>query len=135
MTVINAGRWPQALVDIAYERGRQEAVEGWTPEHDDRHTRGQMATAAACYLIAGPLGSERELLWPWSEEWWKPKDRRRDLVRAGALILAEIERLDRNGYDAEQSCPGHVASSRDPKVCGRCGIHIDSLRPSDEDPR
>jgi hypothetical protein len=34
-------------------------------------------------------------IWPWDRKWWKPKDRRRDLVRAGALILAEIERLDR----------------------------------------
>ena len=32
----------------------------------------------------------------WDSEWWKPKDRRRDLIRAGALIVAEIERLDRN---------------------------------------
>jgi hypothetical protein len=33
----------------------------------------------------------------WSKQiaWWKPKDRRRDLVRAGALIVAEIERIDR----------------------------------------
>jgi hypothetical protein len=41
---------------------------------------------------------ERKLIdhvWPWSREWWQPKDRRRDLVRAGALIVAEIERLDR----------------------------------------
>jgi hypothetical protein len=29
----------------------------------------------------------------------------------------------------EQNCPGHVASERDPKICGRCGTHIDSLRP------
>ena len=29
----------------------------------------------------------------------------------------------------EQSCPGHVASKNDPKICGRCGTHIDSLRP------
>ncbi|RUY12614.1 hypothetical protein EOA25_02860 [Mesorhizobium sp. M2A.F.Ca.ET.040.01.1.1] len=31
-------------------------------------------------------------------------------------------------------CPGHIASDRDPKVCGRCGIHIDELRPDEEDP-
>jgi hypothetical protein len=31
--------------------------------------------------------------WPWSFEWWKPKDRIRNLVRAGALIAAEIDRL------------------------------------------
>lgn len=33
----------------------------------------------------------------------------------------------------EHDCPGHVASQNDPKVCGRCGTHIDSLRPPDED--
>jgi hypothetical protein len=36
-----------------------------------------------------------EDLWPWHDDWWKPKDRRRDLIRAAALIVAEIERLDR----------------------------------------
>lgn len=34
-------------------------------------------------------------LWAWHSRWWKPKDRRCNLVRAGALIVAEIERLDR----------------------------------------
>jgi hypothetical protein len=35
--------------------------------------------------------------WPenWSATWWKPKDRRQDLVRAGALVISEIERIDR----------------------------------------
>lgn len=35
----------------------------------------------------------------------------------------------------EYACPGHVASSTDPKVCGRCGIHVDAFRSDDEDPR
>ena len=35
---------------------------------------------------------------------------------------------------AEVACPGHVASAHDPKVCGRCGIHIDELRPNEDDP-
>lgn len=34
--------------------------------------------------------------------------------------------------DPETACPGHVASSDNPKVCGRCGVHIDSLRPPEE---
>jgi hypothetical protein len=38
------------------------------------------------------------------------------------------EVLDGNTHD-EESCRGHVASEHDPKVCGRCGVHIDSLRP------
>ncbi|WP_054310000.1 hypothetical protein [Mesorhizobium sp. 1M-11] len=29
----------------------------------------------------------------------------------------------------EEDCPGHVSSIMDPKVCGRCGTHVDSLRP------
>jgi hypothetical protein len=34
----------------------------------------------------------------------------------------------------EENCPGHVASARDPKICGRCGTHIDSMRPDDDQP-
>lgn len=30
-------------------------------------------------------------------------------------------------------CCGHVASGHNPKICARCGIHIDSLRPDDDD--
>jgi hypothetical protein len=84
----------QAILDITAERLRQIAFEGWTPEHDDAHGTGELADAAACYA----LGTERIQhfkLWPWSWEWWKPTDRRCDLVKAGALIVAEIERLDR----------------------------------------
>ena len=111
----------EAAADVLLERRRQVEVEGWTAEHDDAHRNGEMAKAAACYAIAG--GSDdftrhgrnpkdppnvkllrqyeayrftllREL-WPWDWSWWKPRDRRRDLVRAAALIIAEIERLDR----------------------------------------
>jgi hypothetical protein len=42
-------------------------------------------------------------------------------------FLAEIK-TEQAQY-SEESCPGHVASDNDAKVCGRCGIHIDSLRP------
>ena len=87
--------------DVLAERQRQVEAEGWTPEHDDGHEEGEMARAAACYaLIAGSQSRslwqcELPNFWPWDEEWWKPTERRRDLVKAGALILAEIERLDR----------------------------------------
>lgn len=81
------------LADIRAERERQVLVEGWTPEHDDEHNSGEMAIAAACY--ADFTGNTARRMWPWSEQWWKPIDRRRDLVKAGALIVAELERLDR----------------------------------------
>uniref|UniRef100_A4WTA9 Restriction alleviation protein, Lar family n=1 Tax=Cereibacter sphaeroides (strain ATCC 17025 / ATH 2.4.3) TaxID=349102 RepID=A4WTA9_CERS5 len=86
----------EAAADVLAERARQISAEGWTPEHDDGHSRGQMATAAGCYILhQSHLGDELEVFWPWEMTWWKPTDRRRDLVKAAALLLAEIERLDR----------------------------------------
>lgn len=89
-----------AATDIVAERQRQIEVEGWTAEHDDHHVHGELADAAACYAVGELVSSLRgktvfTRIWPWPDHWWKPKDRRRDLVRAGALIVAEIERLDR----------------------------------------
>lgn len=93
-----------ALVDIAAERRRQVELEGWTTEHDDSHDQGELSLAAALYSIPyGQLGIEQEdfigldmaldIVAGWN---LKPEpDRRRRLVKAGALILAEIERLDR----------------------------------------
>ena len=86
-----------AAHDVLAERNRQITGEGWTPAHDDEHSDGEMADAAGCYALAAAGWSTyaaRER-WPWSLEWWKSSTPRRDLVKAGALILAEIERLDR----------------------------------------
>lgn len=80
---------------IAEERKRQIEKEGWTREHDDLHKDGQMAQAAACYVV--PILAEISYLWPWEEKWWKPcpDNRIRELQKAGALIAAEIDRLNR----------------------------------------
>lgn len=83
-----------AARDVLAERQRQISVEGWTPEHDDEHSFEEMAFAASCYACADE-GEAPPAVWPWDWKWWKPKGRRRNLVKAGALILAEIERLDR----------------------------------------
>ncbi|HBO5413403.1 TPA: hypothetical protein VDT23_003646 [Pseudomonas aeruginosa] len=89
---------PQAWLDVQSERRRQINVEGWTPEHDDKHETGALASAAGCYAmfsLAYPAGDPSHF-WPWDKSWWKPSpDGRRNMVKAGALILAEIERLDR----------------------------------------
>jgi len=85
----------QAAIDVLAERKRQISVEGWTPEHDDEHSNGEIARAAAAYAYPELTAIESVCVWPWGPDWWKPKDERRNLVRAGALILAEIERLDR----------------------------------------
>lgn len=100
-----------ATSSVLEERRRQIMVEGWTPEHDDQHERGELALAAATYAYAAGLSDRRRAnisgnfslannsvareLWPFETIWWKPTDRRRDLVKAAALLLAEIERLDR----------------------------------------
>lgn len=85
---------------IAAERERQVRSEGWTSGHDATHKRGELAMAAACYLLHEtgnvyfhPAGGMPPMAWPWQSAWWKPKDRMRDLVKAGALIAAEIDRL------------------------------------------
>lgn len=90
----------RAASDVLAERQRQIGVEGWTPEHDDEHADKSLATAAACYAaFSNPAGSYTPSnpppIWPWASKWWKPRDMRTNLVKAGALILAEIERLDR----------------------------------------
>lgn len=91
-----------ALLDVISERQRQRAVEGWTSEHDDAYQNSELADAAACYAInAHNQGFSTPAHWPWAPDWWKQSGPRRDLVKAGALILAEIERLDRAAAKGE----------------------------------
>lgn len=83
---------------IAAERERQVQVEGWTPAHDDAHTRQELAAAAIIYIHYRNRGANfpTPLNWPWDRAWWKPSDDPiRNLVKAGALIAAEIDRLQR----------------------------------------
>jgi len=91
--------------DILNERRGQSTREGFSVTHDDRHIGFQLSQAADEYLRAAvfcgrhpevnpelvrPSGS-----WPWSPRWWKPCAPRRMLVKAAALLIAEIERMDR----------------------------------------
>ncbi|WP_152359478.1 hypothetical protein [Pseudomonas aeruginosa] len=54
----------------------------------------ELPRAAAAYILSG-ANDEAPAIWPFSAKWWKPRDARANYMRAGALILAEIERLDR----------------------------------------
>lgn len=99
----------QAVNDVVAERQRQRDAEGWTAEHDDYHQAGTLAQAATAYAwsaigelapsFTGPRMNahvaSRKFGWPWDAQWWKPRGPRRDLVRAAALIIAELERMDR----------------------------------------
>jgi hypothetical protein len=107
-----------ALEDIAAERKRQIEEEGWTSIHDDQHDAGEMARAAACFALAAWCAPEHAVnesviikLWPWEWRWYKPSGKRRDLVRAGALIIAEIERIDRTNSAASARIAHRLARS------------------------
>jgi hypothetical protein len=90
------GEPSDALGLIARERERQISEEGWTPEHDDEHSLGELRMAARAYTGDPGRGKVAPLGWPWDPSAWKPSgDPARNLVKAGALIVAEIERLQR----------------------------------------
>lgn len=110
-------------LEIARERERQIDKEGYDPSHDDEHVTGELAYAAACYAspeplylnqgystcLSGHIGSHSIAdAWPWDGEYDKRlhHDRRKQLVIAGALILAEIERLDRKSQREHQEGGG-----------------------------
>lgn len=93
---------------IAAERQRQTEAEGWTPEHDDEHTKGELVHAArayaSCYQL--PFFHAEHAGWPWDEASWKPNaDPVRNLAKAGALIAAEIDRLQRATGATSQGGP------------------------------
>ncbi len=78
---------------IAAERLRQIEVEGYGTDDDASQQSGQLARAAAVYALPDRL--RYGLSWPWPPQFFKPTpgDRVRELVKAGALMAAEIDRL------------------------------------------
>lgn len=110
---------------IAAERQRQVVEESWTADRDDEHTDGELALAAVCYATPSALlvadKRANQIIysdpWPWEDKWDKRLqygERRVNpgnvvpdpstytdeenfdlLVKAGALIAAEIDRLHR----------------------------------------
>ncbi len=102
----------KAIDDVIAERQRQVEAEGWTETHDDGHDGGELCAAGGCYALyadAYPNAGEPPEAWPWHRKWWKPKDFRQDLVRAAALILAEIERHDRKHVTPNAEITGRVS--------------------------
>jgi len=110
-----------AIKLIAAER-REQARKGWTAEHDDVHRDGELVVAATCYSLV-PFCSEHGCdaaitpeSWPWDADSWKPSpgDPIRDLVKAAALIAAEIDRRLR--IAASAIAPDADAASPTPSV-------------------
>lgn len=100
---------------IEAERKRQIEKEGFDKKHDmNMHMSDDLAIAGAIYALptnirlyyynSRPDGETelRPMLWPFDMQWYKPcpNDRKRELVKAGALIAAEIDRIiDRENYE------------------------------------
>lgn len=97
---------------VLAERKRQIQMEGFDAARDDAYTNAELARAAQCYELphekrnlimrsVGVISSDPRdsvpISWPFPAEWWKPGDRIRELAKAGALYLAEAERLKRAG--------------------------------------
>lgn len=90
------------IQEIKTERLRQVEKEGYPTAHDDEHGDGSLADAAAHYAATShPLfdagWGKVKSIFPWARMYDKKnkKTRREQLVIAAALIVAEIERLDR----------------------------------------
>lgn len=117
---------------IAEERQRQIEKEGWTKEHDAQHKNDELANAAICYadpnihyhyenrIMKHRIPNE---FWPkqWDKRWFKPTDRIRDLVKAGALIAAEIDRLqNETEIDKPQNETEIDRPQNEKVVCPKC---------------
>jgi hypothetical protein len=93
---------------IVAERRRQIEEEGYDAPHDDKWQADQLIGAAMSYLHAEWHGSATQPpMWPWTGDYWKPQTRRRNLERAGALIAAELARMDRE--EAARRAPKDIA--------------------------
>ena len=106
---------------IAEERQRQISVEGYDRQHDAQHTVHEFILAAGAYVSAACADHRKETggqvpgvleykyigktIWPWDEKTFKPTNSLRDLVKAGALIAAAIDRLQ-----SESAIPNTDAS-------------------------
>ncbi|MBR8202108.1 ead/Ea22-like family protein [Burkholderia vietnamiensis] len=90
-----------AAADVLVERRRQIEVERRMTGRDDQYREGELPEAAVAYALSA-AGWDLDTAarhWPssWAGCWFKPSTPRRDLVKAAALLLAEIERIDRAG--------------------------------------
>lgn len=115
---------------ISAERARQIRKEHYSAEHDDElHARGDLAMAAVCYAMPEKLLCRRNFAnavafrdpWPWDPrhdkragygegngnvlpdpDTYTDEERLDLLVKAGALIAAEVDRLLRAGENRKE---------------------------------
>lgn len=83
---------------ILQERGNQIVNHGYDAKHDQKETTNSLLSAAYAYMFASMDGennnAEAREHWPWDAECFHPKDKQRNLAKAGALIAATIDKLN-----------------------------------------
>jgi len=90
------GMQGKATYDVLHERNRQIMEEGYSIAEDDKYVEGQLAKGAAAYALVSRGDIDPACaLWPFDLSTFRPDTARRDLIKAAAMIFAEIERLDR----------------------------------------
>lgn len=79
---------------IAAERKRQIEVEGYNTKHDFNEPLDSIVAGAVSYALVDIDKNQAEKWWKWEWKFWKPKDRKRNLIRAGALIAAALDKIE-----------------------------------------
>ena len=93
---LRANTWPSLGARmIADERDRQIKESGYTEAHDDEHRQGELAIAAAQLAVDGTDEAVSDFyasrdVWGLIEK--HKADRTRQLIIAGALLAAEVDR-------------------------------------------
>lgn len=92
------GTWP-VLDEIGLERKRQiDPPNGFTREHDDKHDERELTRGAVCFAVYGCQGFDQKQvvgMWPFTTIFKPSTDYRSNLIKAAAMLVAEIERIDR----------------------------------------
>jgi hypothetical protein len=132
-------------VMIMAERIEQVEQHGYLPPDDLLYEQAELALAAKSYLdTAIDMALRPDIVrahgdfpesWPWPAETWRePTDRLKALVKAGALIAAEIDRelTARSLIEAIQANPAAMAWMA-PGKCRVCGCTDDRACTHDAD--
>lgn len=94
--------------DVVLERIEQIEEHGFDLQHDLGHHPGELALGAASYLntaidqLYGRHHAPKDSpdTWPWQREAWRPGTARDNLVKALAIGLSVLDRLDNARRDA-----------------------------------
>lgn len=125
---------PNFLELVAKERVHQIVEKGYTPEHDDEYTGGELADAAACYAAntlflykpttVGGANANLSYVWPWELVYYNGDKTRKDqIITACAMLMAEYDRLERE-EKKDTRCRGcHSLKGIKPDTwCGEFGV-------------